>query len=280
MLRVGAHVSIADGFDAAVEREAELGGNCGQIFVGSPRGWAVSEVEQTAAQAFRDAADERDVGPWIVHGTYLINLATPKDDLAEKSIDCVQAELDAASTLGIPYYVFHPGAHTGAGESTGVENVGQRLSEVDVPSDVTLLLENTAGKGTTVGKRLEELDEMVATSTHGYDDVGICLDTCHLFAAGYDFTDEAAMDELVDDVDSTVGLEHVHYLHLNDSKHPLGSEKDEHEHIGEGEIGEAGFRQFVNHEALRERPMVLETPEDGNGYRWNIEKIRELRTGD
>lgn len=143
-----------------------------------------------------------------------------------------------------------------------------------------LLLENTAGKGTTVGKRLQDLDDMVAASTYEYGDLGICLDTCHLFAAGYDFTDDAAMDDLVDEVESTVGIENVHFLHLNDSKHPRGSEKDEHEHIGEGEIGETGFRQFVNHEALREKPMVLETPTDGKGYEWNIEKLRDLRTGD
>ncbi|AXG09794.1 deoxyribonuclease IV [Haloplanus rubicundus] len=280
MFRIGAHVSISDGVEAVVDHEVELGGTCGQIFVGSPRGWAVSEIDETEAEAFRTAADEQDVGPWIVHGTYLINLATPKDDLASKSLDCVQDELDAAATLDVPYYVFHPGAHTGAGEETGIENVGERLSEVDVPSNVTLLLENTAGKGTTVGKRLDDLDDMVETSAYEYGDLGICLDSCHLFAAGYDFTDETAMDDLVAEVDSTVGIEHVQYLHLNDSKHPLGSEKDEHEHIGEGEIGEAGFRQFVNHDALREKPMVLETPEDGNGYEWNIEKIRELRTGD
>lgn len=279
MLRLGAHVSIADGVETAVDNEAELGGNCGQIFVGSPRGWAVSGITETEAEAFRSTAAEREIGPWIVHGTYLINFATPKVDLANKSIDCLQAELDATAALGIPYYVFHPGAHTGAGEEAGIENVGERLSDIHVPSDVTLLLENTAGKGTTVGKRLEALDNMVEQSTYGYGDLGICLDTCHLFAAGYDFTDATAMDDLADEIDSSVGIENVQYLHLNDSKHPLGSEKDEHEHIGEGEIGEAGFRQFVNHEALREKPMVLETPTDGKGYRWNIEKIRECRTG-
>jgi len=280
MLRIGAHVSIADGFSGAVEHEAELGGNCGQLFVGSPRGWAVGDVEEAEAEAFREAVDERDVRPWIVHGTYLINFATPKDDLAAKSIDCVQAELDAAAALGIPYYVFHPGAHTGAGEETGVENVGERLSDVDVPDGVTLLLENTAGKGTTVGRRLADLDRMVASSAHDYDDLGVCLDTCHLFAAGYDFTDEEGMDELVGEIGSTVGLGNVHYLHLNDSKHPLGSEKDEHEHVGEGEIGEAGFRLFVNHDALRELPMVLETPENGKGYAWNVAKVKELYAAD
>ena len=276
MRRLGAHVSISDGFEAAVDHQVELGGNCGQIFVGSPRGWAVGEVDEADAEEFTTATEEADVGPWIVHGTYLINLATPKDDLAEKSIQCVQDELDAASALGIPYYVFHPGAHTGAGEETGIQNVAARISELDIPDSVTLLLENTAGKGTTVGKHLEDLDAMVQESSYDYEDVGVCLDTCHLFAAGYEFGDEAAMDELVEDIEDAVGIDNVHYLHLNDSKHPLGSEKDEHEHIGEGEIGEAGFRQFVNHEALRDKPMALETPEDEKGYEWNIEKVTEL----
>ena len=282
MFRIGAHVSIAGGFPNAVDRELELGGNCGQIFVGSPRGWATNEVDDEEAEAFRDASKEHDVGPWVVHGTYLINLATPKDDLAEKSVDALQAEVDAADALGIPYYVFHPGAHTGAGEETGVTNVGERLSDVEIPDDVTVLLENTAGSGTTVGKRMADLSDMVEASDHGYGPggLGVCLDTCHLYAAGYDFSDADGMDDLVGEVDETLGLARVHYLHLNDSKHPLGSEKDEHEHVGEGEIGEAGFEQFVNHDALREKPMVLETPVNGKGYEWNIETVRALRTGD
>jgi deoxyribonuclease-4 len=278
MLRIGAHVSIADGYETAVEHETDLGGNCGQVFVGSPRGWSVSDVDEDEASAFRDAAADADVAPWIVHGTYLVNLATPTADLAARSIDCVQAELDAASTLGIPYYVFHPGAHTGAGEETGIENVGDRLSELDVPDDVTVLLENTAGKGTTVGTHLADLEAMVDASSLGGDSLGVCLDTCHLYAAGYDFSTTSGMNDLVDEVEDTVGVENVHYLHLNDSKHPLGSEMDEHEHVGEGEIGDDGFRTFVNHDAFRDKPMVLETPTNGKGYAWNIERIRELRT--
>lgn len=190
--------------------------------------------------------------------------------------------MDACAALDIPYYVFHPGAHTGAGYETGVENVGERLSAVDVPAGVTVLLENTAGKGTTVGTQLADLDDMVATSDHVYGEggLGVCLDTCHLWAAGYDYSDEAGMDDLVEEIDETVGLDHVQYLHLNDSKHPLGSEKDEHEHIGEGAVGADAFRLVVNHEALREKPMVLETPEDEKGYAWNIDRVRELRTED
>lgn len=276
MVRVGAHVSISGGFDKAVSRQADLGGTVGQVFVGSPRGWSVKEVDERDGEEFREALAERDMGPWIVHGTYLINFATPKDDLADKSIKTLQEELDACATLGIPYYVFHPGAHTGAGEETGVSNIADRLSELDIPEETTLLLENTAGKGTTVGKRVSELDEMVAQSSYSYDEIGICLDSCHLYAAGYSFETQEAMDDLIADVDDEIGLENVEYLHLNDSKHPQGSQKDEHEHIGEGAIGEDGFVNLINHEAFRDLPMVLETPEDEKGYAWNIKRIKAL----
>lgn len=276
MVRVGGHVSISGGVSNAVDREAALGGTCGQIFVGSPRGWSVSDVDPDEAAAFKEATQDEDIGPWIVHGTYLINFATPKDDLAEKSITTVQEELDACATLDIPYYVFHPGSHTGAGAETGVENVAKRLSELDIPDSTMVLLENTAGKGTTVGRSFDELERMVDLSEHGFDSLGYCLDSCHLFAAGYDFRTDEDIEALVSEIDDVLGLEHVHYLHLNDSKHPFGSEKDEHAHIGEGEIGEDGFRQLVTNDAFRDLPMVLETPEDDKGYEWNINRIREL----
>ncbi len=277
MLRIGAHVSIGDGLPNAVDEQVDLGGNCGQIFVGSPRTWAVSEVDPQDATDFQAASEDADVGPWIVHGTYLINFATPKDDLAAKSIDCVQAELDAAAELGIPYYVFHPGAHTGAGRDTGVGNVADRISELDIPDETMLLLENTAGKGTTVGRDFDNLARMVEESDYGYDDVSVCLDSCHLWAAGHDFSTPGDVDDLVAEIDGTFGLENLEYLHLNDSKHPFGSEKDQHAHIGEGEIGDDPFTALINHDDLRDLPMVLETPvEDGKDYAWNIEKIHSL----
>lgn len=277
MLNVGAHVSISGGVSNAVDRQLELGGTCGQIFVGSPRGWAVSDIDDDEAEAFKEGSTAADIGPWIVHGTYLINFATPKDDLAEKSLQTVQAELDACAKLDIPYYVFHPGSHTGAGLETGIENVGTRLSQLDIPASTTVLLENTAGKGTTVGKTFENLDEMVTHASYGYDDLGVCLDSCHMFAAGYDFSSADAIEDLVSEIDEVLGLDNVEYLHLNDSKHPFGSEKDEHAHIGQGEIGEGGFRNLINHGAFSDLPMALETPvEDDRGYAWNIEQVRSL----
>jgi deoxyribonuclease-4 len=277
MFRIGAHVSISDGLDAAVKSQVELDGTCGQLFVGSPRTWAVSEMTDEDAEAFGAAVEENEVRPWICHGTYLINFATPKDDLAAKSLDCVQAELDACAALDIPYYTFHPGAHTGSGADAGVGRVADRLSALDVPEETMVLLENTAGKGTTVGQDFDQLARMMTESDLDRDEVGVCLDSCHLFAAGHDFSADG-IDDTIAALEGEFDLDRVHYLHLNDSKHPFGSEKDEHAHIGEGEIGAEPFRTLINHDAFRDLPMVLETPvEDGKGYAWNIERVKELR---
>ncbi len=275
MFRIGAHVSISGGFPKAINREIDFGGNCGQIFSGSPRGWKVSQPDEEEAEEFRQETEEENVKPWIVHGTYLINFATPKEDLGKKSIEAVQAELNASAKLEIPYYVFHPGAHTGAGAEQGLQNIAERLSKLDIPNGVKLLLENTAGKGTTLGKTFEELRTMVEQSEYDDSKLGICLDSGHMYAAGYDINND--LDEIIEELDEVIGLENVQFLHLNDSKHPKSSEKDEHEHIGEGEIGEEGMKMFINHEKLRDKPMVLETPVDDKGFAWNIEKCKELR---
>ncbi|MFP4116992.1 MAG: deoxyribonuclease IV [Candidatus Aenigmatarchaeota archaeon] len=277
MFRLGAHVSISGGIHKAVEREEQLGGNCGQIFVGSPRGWKVGEPGNEDARKFRKLVNDKNVKPWIVHSTYLINLATPKEELAKKSLKCMQSEIQAAAKLGIPYYVFHPGAHTGAGVEEGIENVASRLSKLDIPGDVMVLLENTAGKGTTLGKTFRELSRMVDLSDYSYVKLGVCLDTCHMYSAGYDFSTEEKLEELLEELDEEIGIENVHFLHLNDSKYSFGSEKDEHEHIGRGKIGEGPFEILINHEKLKGKPMVLETPVDEKGFKWNIKKVKDLR---
>lgn len=278
MFRIGAHVSIGGGYPEAVDRIKDIGGNCAQIFSGSPRGWKVTSPDDNEIEAFKRSINESDIKPWIVHSTYLINLATPKEGLAKKSVEALQKELDVTSMLGIPYYTFHPGAHTGAGVDQGIKNIADRVSELEIPDNVTLLLENTAGKGTTLGRTFEELNRIVDLSDYGYGDVGVCLDTCHLYAKGYDFTTKDKLGEMLDDFERTVGLDNLHFIHMNDSKHPLGSEKDEHEHIGEGEIGDRGFELILNHDILGDKPMVVETPVDKKGFEWNIEKCRKLRS--
>jgi deoxyribonuclease-4 len=275
--RVGAHVSISGGPQKAVERQEDIDGDCGQIFAGSPRTWSVSSYEDSDGDAFTKARNETDQNPYVIHSTYLVNLATPKEDLAEKSLQCLQDELNAAETLGVEYVVFHPGAHTGAGRQTGIENIADRLEQLDVPADVTLLLENTAGKGTTLGKSMGELREMISKTGADTDDLGVCIDTCHAHAAGYELRDQDGFEDFLQELDEDLGLENLDILHLNDSKDERGSEKDNHEHIGEGNIGLDGFRNVMNADKLRDTPMVLETPvEDHKGYADNLEVIKDL----
>jgi deoxyribonuclease-4 len=274
-LKVGAHVSIAGGVDNAVEREVEYGGNCGQIFTHSPQVWQDPDIGEEEAAAFREGTEERLEGPWVIHSSYLVNLCTPKEDLREKSVASMQAEVDAAEQLGIPYVNVHLGAHTGAGVEGGLDNAASALDELDVPAGVTVLVESDAGSGTKLGGQFEHLAAVIDRTEQ---DIDVCLDTAHAFAAGYDLSTPAGVDETVAEFDDVVGFEHLEYIHLNDSKHECGTNKDEHAHIGEGHIGEAGMRRVVNHEGWREVPFVLETPsEDGKSFEWNIERVKELR---
>jgi len=274
-MRVGAHVSIAGGVDNAVERQLDVGGNCGQIFTHSPQVWKHTPVEDDAAAQFREETAAELDGPWVIHSSYLVNLCTPKADLREKSIDSMQKEVDAAGQLGVEYVNVHLGAHTGAGVEGGLDNAASALDELDVPDEVTVLIESDAGSGTKLGGDFEHLAAVLERSAQ---DLDVCLDTAHMFAAGYDLSSAEAVTETVAEFDEVVGLEHLECVHLNDSKHECGTNKDEHAHIGEGYIGEEGMRAFVNHEDLRDVPLVLETPtEDGKSYAWNIDRVREYR---
>ncbi|WP_121822001.1 deoxyribonuclease IV [Halostella salina] len=274
-MRVGAHVSIAGGVDNAVERQRDVGGNCGQIFTHSPQVWQDPNIGDDEAETFRTGTAEQLDGPWVIHSSYLVNLCTPKDDLREKSIDSMQKEVDAADKLGIEYVNVHLGAHTGAGVDGGLDNAASALDELDIPDGVTVLVESDAGSGTKLGGDFEHLADVLDRSEQ---DLDVCLDTAHMFAAGYDLSTAEGVEETVAEFDDVVGLEHLDCVHLNDSKHECGTNKDEHAHIGEGLIGEEGMRAFINHPDLADVPLVLETPnEDGKGFAWNVDRVRELR---
>jgi len=278
MLRVGAHASIAGGVHNAVDEQLEYAGNCGQIFSHSPQVWQDPNIDPDNAAGFREESAEHDVGPWVIHSSYLVNLCTPKADLREKSIDSMQAEVDAADQLDVEYVNVHLGAHTGAGVEDGLDNAASALDELDVPDDVTVLIESDAGSGTKLGDRFEHL---AAVRERTGLDVEFCLDTAHVFAAGYDISTPDGVDETVAEFDDVVGLEDLACIHLNDSKHECGTNKDEHAHVGEGLIGEDGMRALINHDGLRDVPLVLETPtEDGKGFAWNVERVKQLRDGE
>lgn len=275
MLQVGAHVSIAGGVDNAVENQLDVGGNCGQIFTHSPQVWQAPNIESDEAAQFREGTATNLDGPWVIHSSYLVNLCTPKADLRAKAIDSMQKEVDAAHTLDIEYVNVHLGAHTGAGVEGGLDNAASALDELDIPSDVTVLIESDAGSGTKLGGDFEHLARVLDKSEQ---DLDICLDTAHMFAAGYDLSTEEGVNDTIEEFDSVVGLEHLQCIHLNDSKHECGTNKDEHAHIGKGHIGEEGMRTIINHPSLEDQPLVLETPtENGKGFEWNIDRVKELR---
>ncbi len=274
-MRIGAHVSIAGSVDKAVSRQLDVGGNCGQIFTHSPQVWQSPNIDSEAADRFVEETDEQLDGPWVIHASYLVNLATPKDDLREKSINSMQEEVEAAAKLDIPYVNVHLGAHTGAGVDGGLDNAASALDELSIPDSVTVLVESDAGSGTKLGGDFEHLAAVLDRSAQ---DLEVCLDTAHAFAAGYDLSTAESVDETVTAFDDVVGLDQLACIHLNDSKHAVGTNKDEHAHLGEGKIGEEGVRSVLSHEALRDRPFILETPtEDGRGFAWNIDRARELR---
>jgi deoxyribonuclease IV len=287
-MKVGAHVSISGSrvssddetppygdIRNAVHRQVAFGGNCGQVFTTSPQVWAQPDISDEATEGFREESDDHLEGPWVIHSSYLVNLCTPKDDLREKSKESMQAELDAAERLDIPYVNVHLGAHTGAGVEGGLDNAASLIDELDVPEDVQILIESDAGSGTKLGGEFSHLAGIIDRTD---EEIGICIDTAHTLVAGNDLTTPEAVDETVSRFDDEVGLEHLEYIHLNDSKHDVGTHKDEHALIGEGYIGEDGIRAIVNHPELRDLPFALETPtEDGKGFAWNIAKTKELR---
>ncbi|MFO8231711.1 MAG: deoxyribonuclease IV [Longimonas sp.] len=272
---IGAHVSVAGGVEHAVDRQRTIGGTCGQIFTHAPQIWAHTSISDAQAEAFRTATEAHLDGAWLIHTSYLVNLSTPKPNLRRKSIQSMQQELDTAARLGIPYVNVHAGAHTGAGVEAGLQNAVSALDALDVPERVTILIETDAGSGTKLGARFEELAHLLRESTHA---LGICLDTAHVFAAGYDLSTPDAVDATVQTFDDVIGLAHLHAIHLNDSKHDCGTHRDEHAHIGEGCIGMDGMQRLVTHPALRDLPYVLETPNtEAFGHADNIERVRQMR---
>ncbi|MDS0296211.1 deoxyribonuclease IV [Halogeometricum luteum] len=290
-MRVGAHVSMASSKVSsdeetpphgnvanAVHRQVAFGGNCGQIFTTSPQVWRDPEISDEEAELFRKETAEKLDGPWVIHSSYLVNLCTPKEDLRRKSLESMQTEVDMAEKLDIPYVNVHLGAHTGAGEEQGLDNAVSVLDDLAIPDGVTVLVESDAGSGTKMGDEFEHLAYVIEESEQ---DLDMCLDTAHAFAAGYDLSTEEGVYDTVAELDDVVGLEHLACVHLNDSKHECGTNKDEHALIGEGLIGEEGMSAFVNHPDLADVPLVLETPtEDGKGFAWNIARVKELREGE
>ena len=270
----GAHCS--GGIKKALDRGAEMGADAVQLFVQSPRTWRFPNHDPDDLARFRERRSELGIGATAVHALYLVNLATTDDSMYEKSVDTMRATVDAACALEADAVIFHVGSHLGAGFDAGLERVVPALARVlERCSDTTwLLMENTAGTGGTIGRSLDEL-ATIFDALGRHERLGLCLDSCHLYASGIDVTDRAALDALLSDVVARIGLDRLRALHTNDSKAPLGSNRDRHDNIGAGLIGD-GLGVFLAHPALQGLPVYLEVPgEDGHGP--NAEEIKKLR---
>jgi deoxyribonuclease-4 len=282
-LLLGAHMSIAGGLWRAIEHIRVVDGTALQIFTRNQRQWAMPPITDETAARFAEGWAQWGDWPVIAHDSYLINLASPEPDKAERSIAAFAEELRRVERLGIPLLVTHPGSHLGQGVGPGIRRYAENLdaalerSETDA---AMVLLETTSGQGTNLGSRFEELRDILAAS-HQPARLGVCLDTCHAFAAGYDLRTAGAVAATVEQLDRVVGLERLRWLHLNDSKTPFASGRDRHEHIGKGEIGVEGFRAIMRHPALSPLPMTLETPkeDDLEDDRINLRLLRQLAGG-
>lgn len=279
---LGAHMSIAESVALAPERGEAAGCEAIQIFSRSPRMLKNTKpltVEETTA--FRDNLAAHHIARAVIHANYLINLASPDKNLLKVSRTAFVEELDRAQQLGVRDVIFHPGAHLGKGEAQGLRTIAESLDwcvdRARAP-DVFAVLENTAGAGSVLGCTFEQIGEIIKGSSHP-DRLGLCVDTCHTFAAGYDFRTREGYEALMQTVDATAGLTRLRAFHLNDSKGDLGSHQDRHENIGKGKIGLEGFRPFVNDPRFRELPGCLEYPGDDRGYRRNLKALRSLIEG-
>jgi deoxyribonuclease IV len=277
---LGAHVSISGAIHMSVDRAVELGCTTFQIFTRNPRGWTYTKLKKAEVDEFRRKFEAAGFRVAMAHMPYLPNIASPKKDIYEKSVRSLVAELERCGALGLELLVVHVGSHLGAGLEKGVEQVANAVNRAveAVDNQVKVLLENMAGQRNSCGSRLEDIAEILSRVKNA-DRVGVCLDTCHLLAAGYDIRSEEAVDATISRFDKVVGLNRLWAVHLNDSKGALGSGLDRHEHIGMGNIGENGFKAFINHPAIRDKPMVIETPEDERGnYATDLAKLRKLYT--
>jgi deoxyribonuclease-4 len=277
---LGAHMSIAGGYHKAVVAAADLDMNVVQIFTKNNNQWRAKPITDGDVEQFSEALSKYEISHPLSHASYLINLASPDATLRKKSIDAFVIELQRAEMLGIPFVVLHPGSFTTSSEETGLKTIIQSLDEVHRQTSelqAQCLLENTAGQGSNLGWRFEQL-ATILDGVQQPERLGVCFDTCHAFAAGYPLTGQKDYKATMKQLNSLVGIERVHAIHLNDSKREFGSRVDRHEHIGKGEIGIEGFRNLLKDRRFRETPMYLETPKgEEEGRQWDAINLATLR---
>jgi deoxyribonuclease-4 len=277
---LGAHMSIEKSHALAIDRAAAFDMTALQIFTKNASRWAAKPIEPAAADVFRERLAGSDIRFTVAHDSYLINMGSPDDALWEKSLNAFQDEMARCAQLGVPYLVTHPGAHMGTGVDAGIGRVAaglNRLFDEDPANPTVVLLETTAGQGTTLGSKFEELAGII-DQVENKDRVAVCFDTCHVFAAGYDLRTPETYEVTMRAFDDIIGLDRLVTFHLNDSKKGLGLRTDRHAHIGEGELGLDAFRLLLTDARFADTPGVLETPKDDDelGDQRNLRTLREM----
>lgn len=276
--RIGVHTSIAGGVCLSLDRAMELGCSTLQIFSHNPRQWSTSEIPQDSIAKFRQLRNDYDINPVFIHCSYLINLAALDNSLLEKSAALLVRELDLADALGADYVVLHTGSASQDNQDNARRRAVRALERISGEKEwkARLLLENTAGEKGDISSRVRDLAYIMDGVNKGLIG-GLCIDTCHAFAAGYNLSDEDSLEEFVQEVATHAGIEAVKVIHFNDSKKDYNSKVDRHEHIGEGRIGKEGLKRFLNHPALKSIPLILETPKksDQDDAR-NLRAVRAL----
>jgi deoxyribonuclease-4 len=276
-VQLGAHVSSSGGIHTAIDRIEAIGGDCVQIFTQSPRMWRPTNHDPANFERFKERRAEAGIGAVVCHALYLLNLASPDDDLYRKSVEALKNTVDVACAIEADAVVFHVGSHLGSGFEAALERVVPALAEALTRCSNTtwLCMENSAGAGGTIGRSLEELGALYEALDR-HPRLGVCLDSCHLYVSGYDVTDSAELDRVVKHVDRLIGLDRLRCLHVNDSKAPLGSNLDRHENIGDGLLGEQ-LGVFLAHPKFQGLPALLEVPGAGHGPDADqVEKLKKL----
>ena len=275
MLFIGCHLSASKGNVAMVHTAQMLGANTFAFFTRNPRGSQAKELDPADCEQAMELLARNGFGKLVAHGAYTMNLCTAKEEDRAFAASVLKDDLRRMGSLPGQFYNFHPGSHVGQGMETGIRQIADALKyalEPDYP--VTVLLETMAGKGSEVGSRFEELKAIM--DAVGSDKIGVCLDTCHVYDAGYDIVNN--LDGVLEEFNNVIGLDRLCALHLNDSKNPYQSHKDRHECIGKGSLGLETFQKIINHPKLKDKPMILETPNELPGYAKEIALLRSLET--
>jgi deoxyribonuclease-4 len=276
---LGAHMPTGKGLGDALRSGKAIGCSAVQVFTSSPQQWRAKEISSAMVLDFKEAQRETGIESVVSHDSYLINLSSGDEELREKSVHGLIGELNRCAVYGIPNVVSHMGSWKGlASEDEGCRRIAESTLRVlnETSDDVTLLMETTAGQGTSLGYRFEQLARVLEL-TEAHPRLGICLDTCHVFAAGYDIRKEENYEVTWAGFDAIIGLDRLRAIHCNDSKKPFGSRVDRHEHIAEGEIGPTAFRLLVNDRRFTRIPILLETPDAPEGHQMNLDRLRSYQ---